>query len=148
LELSVRFPLLGGRAFTAAAVATIAAVAGVGCSSSSPAERPAALPPRPNIVVVLVDDLDAVSPYWSAMPKTRALIRDRGLTFTNAFVTDPVCAPSRASILSGLYPHNNGVLDATPRDGSYKAFAMGAEPRSVAVRLQEAGYTTGSSAST
>lgn len=100
--------------------------------------------PRPNIVFVLTDDLDAtVMPYWDAMPKTRALIADNGLEFSNAFVTSPVCCPSRASIVSGRYPHNSGIFGGTPPDGGYQVFAEnGVEEETAAVRLQEAGYQT------
>jgi N-acetylglucosamine-6-sulfatase len=124
-----------------AAVAGIGVLIAGGCADSPPSERPVALPSRPNIVFVLADDLDATSPYWEAMPKTRALIRDRGLVFDNAFVTNPVCAPSRATILTGLYSHNNGVY-ASDGGAAYSAFAATAETRTMAVRLHDAGYTT------
>jgi arylsulfatase A-like enzyme len=124
-----------------AAVAT--ALVAAACGHNSPSEHLAALPRRPNIVVVLVDDLDTKIDYWSAMPKTAKLLRDRGLVFRNAFVTDPVCAPSRATLLTGLYPHNNGVLDAPTGNDAYKAFAATAESRSVAVALHDDDYRTG-----
>jgi arylsulfatase A-like enzyme len=99
---------------------------------------------RPNVVFVLLDDLDeTVTPYWDALPQTRALIADEGMTFTNAFATDPVCCPARATILTGNYPHNTGVFDNTSPDGGFPAFANGAEADSVAVRMRNAGYTTG-----
>jgi N-acetylglucosamine-6-sulfatase len=96
---------------------------------------------RPNFVFVLVDDLDETGgPYWDAMPKTRALIADRGLRFTRAFAPDPLCCPARATILTGMYPHNTGVW--TEADGGYEEFAAGVEEKTLAVRLREAGYTT------
>jgi N-acetylglucosamine-6-sulfatase len=94
-------------------------------------------------VFLLVDDLDeTTSSYWEALPQTRRLISDRGLTFTNAFVTDPVCCPARATFLTGKYPHNTGVFDNSPPDGGWEAFVGAAERETVAVRLQDAGYTT------
>jgi N-acetylglucosamine-6-sulfatase len=94
--------------------------------------------PPPNMVLVLVDDLDqVVSPIWDALPNTRALIADRGLTFTNSFSTDPVCCPSRASIMSGQYPHNNGVFNF------FEEFLGAGESQSMAVRMKAAGYKTG-----
>ena len=67
---------------------------------------------RPNIIYILCDDhrWDALSmmghpfletPHIDAMAKN-------GVQFTNAFVTNSLCSPSRASILTGLYPHNHG----------------------------------------
>jgi arylsulfatase A-like enzyme len=99
---------------------------------------------RPNIVFVLTDDLDDTwSPYWDALPQTRALIADRGVTFTNSFAPDPICCPARAMILTGKYPHNNGVYDNSAPDGGYAAFVGAADQDTVATRLQAAGYTTG-----
>ena len=92
----------------------------------------------PNIVLVLVDDLtQMVVPFWDALPQTRALIADRGLTFTNSFSTDPICCPSRASIMSGQYPHNTGVFN------EYEEFLGTGESQSMAVRMKSGGYKTG-----
>lgn len=97
----------------------------------------------PNIVTVLVDDLDATTtPYWDAMPQTKALLADTGLTFSNAFITDPVCCPSRASLLTGRYPQNTGVYDNSPPDGGYAVFAGRADRDTIGTRLQARGYTT------
>jgi N-acetylglucosamine-6-sulfatase len=99
---------------------------------------------RPNFVFILLDDLDeVVSPYWEAMPRARALLIDRGLRFSSAFATTPVCCPARATIHTGSYPHNSGIFSGTPPDGGYSVFAKnGSEERSVSVRLQQAGYAT------
>ena len=99
---------------------------------------------RPNIVMVLVDDLDQTkSPYWDALPRTRALIADRGTEFDDAFVVDPICCPSRATLLTGRYSHNVGVYDNSPPDGGYRAFeASGAQNDTIATRLHAAGYST------
>jgi arylsulfatase A-like enzyme len=129
-------------AFKAMAVAITTTLIAAACSHKSPSEHLAALPRRPSIVVVLLDDLETKIDYWAAMPKTAKLLRDRGLVFRNAFVTDPVCAPSRASLLTGLYAHNNGVLDAPTGNQAYASFAATAESRSVAVALHGSGYRT------
>jgi N-acetylglucosamine-6-sulfatase len=98
--------------------------------------------PPPNVVFVLVDDLDqVVSPFWDALPQTRALIADRGLTFTNSFSTDPICCPSRASIMRGQYPHNTGMFSG--RQLEVEEFLRTGESQSIAVRARAAGYKTG-----
>ena len=64
----------------------------VSCAGS---DEPASVAHKLNFVFVVVDDLDLTStPYWEAMPKTKALIADRGSTFRNMFATDPVCCPA------------------------------------------------------
>ncbi len=96
----------------------------------------------PNIVMIMVDDLDlTTTPFWDAMPQTRALVADQGIEFTNAFATDPTCCPARATMLTGRYPHNTGVFDNTSPDGGFPAFvASGAEADTLATRLDAAGY--------
>ena len=68
---------------------------------------------RPNFVFIFLDDLrldDMV-----AMPKIKEHITDHGANVTNFFVNTPVCCPSRATLLSGRYPHNlrKKVTDVT-----------------------------------
>ena len=95
----------------------------------------------PNIVFVLTDDLD----YTSAqqMPQIGSLVRDEGASFENAFVSFPVCCPSRATILTGLYAHNSGVKGNSPPSGGFQKFRNdGTEENTVAASLQEGGYRT------
>ena len=60
------------------------------------------------MLVVVTDDARAET--LAVMPKTRRWLGDGGVTFTQGFATTPSCCPSRASILSGRYVHNHGVL--------------------------------------
>lgn len=96
--------------------------------------------PQPNVVFVLTDDLSwDLLPY---MPNVQRL-RQRGTTFTNYFVTDSLCCPSRASILTGQYPHDTGIFRNTGADGGFLAFyANGLEQETYATTLQGAGYRT------
>lgn len=70
---------------------------------------------RPNILLILCDDhrYDAMGfmghPFIET-PHMDRLARE-GTHFENAFVTTSLCSPSRASILTGLYAHNHGVID-------------------------------------
>ncbi|HKJ69575.1 MAG TPA: sulfatase-like hydrolase/transferase, partial [bacterium] len=72
---------------------------------------------RPNIVFILTDQhrRDGVGVYGQPGIKTPHLnqIADEGIRFDNAYAAQPVCAPNRASILSGLYPHAHGLLENT-----------------------------------
>ena len=75
----------------------------------------------------------------AALPRTVAWFDESGTTFTNAYATLPLCCPSRASILSGLYPHNHGVVGNRPGQGK-EDFDYG---RTIQAELGVAGYRTG-----
>ncbi|MGW7527243.1 sulfatase family protein [Streptomyces sp. NPDC054783] len=96
---------------------------------------------RPNVVYVLTDDLS-----WNLvkyMPHVRRMEKN-GTTFTNFFVTDSLCCPSRSSIFTGQYPHNTGVFTNNGKDGGYGAFLKNDdEQKSFGPALQRAGYRTG-----
>jgi N-acetylglucosamine-6-sulfatase len=90
----------------------------IACSSVALAARPPAAPAasgtgasnHPNIVVVMTDD-QALSQVGSRfLPNITNLIKGRGTSFPNAYLTTPLCCPSRATLLTGQYGHNNGVL--------------------------------------
>lgn len=72
---------------------------------------------RPNIVFIMTDDhtTQAMSCYGSKLIKTPNLdrIANEGIRFKNCFVTNAVCGPSRATILTGKYNHLNGLTDNT-----------------------------------
>ncbi len=70
-------------------------------------DRPSASPGAPNILVVNTDDQRADS--LRHLPQIESWFVDGGVTFTNGYVTTPACCPSRASLFSGQYVHNNGV---------------------------------------
>lgn len=99
--------------------------------------------PKPNIVFILTDDQDLTLGSLDFMPRTRALIADQGITFSNHFVPLSLCCPSRATILTGLHVHNHRVLTNFLPDGGFERFAqLRHEDRTLAVALQEAGYRT------
>ena len=96
---------------------------------------------KPNIIFILTDDQDLET--LAHMPRVQALLVKQGLTFKNAFVTTPLCCPSRASILTGQYPHNNDILHNAPPLGGFVKFRdRGLEGSTVATWLQAAGYRT------
>lgn len=93
---------------------------------------------RPNILFIFSDDHaeHAISAYGSKVnqtPNIDRLAKD-GARFTNSFVTNSICTPSRATLLTGQYSHLNGVPVFNRFDGSRDH---------VAKRLQAGGYHTG-----
>src|SRR6266545_7618390 len=96
---------------------------------------------RPNIVFVLVDDLRWDELACTGHPFASTPVADRlareGALFTNAFATTPLCSPSRASFLTGQYPHTHGITDNVNR--SQRSHQLVTWPR----LLHDAGYETG-----
>jgi len=96
---------------------------------------------RPNIILILTDDLDSRS--IAHMPNLQALIADQGTTFSNYFVSVPLCCPSRASILRGQYAHNTQIFTNRPPNGGFEKFRdLEHENSTIATWLQAAGYRT------
>jgi arylsulfatase A-like enzyme len=94
--------------------------------------------PRPNVIVVLADDLDtSLLPY---LPNVTRLIRDQGASFSNFFVEQSSCCPSRASILSGLYAHNHGVIGNVWPEGGYDRWKQTRQDDDLPVWLDRVGY--------
>src|SRR5918999_423620 len=113
----------------------ICAVVLLGLALALPAAAIAAKAKRPNIVMVVTDDQTLSQYDQRTMPKTRRLLENRGTTFTEAIVTTPLCCPSRATMITGQYGHNNGVLRNNYRD-------LKGEDNTLPVWLRRAGYTT------
>jgi N-acetylglucosamine-6-sulfatase len=95
---------------------------------------------RPNFLVVVVDDLrwDDVGASGHPFVETPNIdrIAREGARFQNAFATTPLCSPSRANILTGLYARRNGIVDNTNR--SEQSHALRTFPR----LLDAVGYDT------
>ena len=105
----------------------------VGCK---PAEKKA--DSRPNILFIMSDDhaYQAISAYDDKLIKTPNIDRlaDEGMLFTNACVTNSICAPSRATILTGKHTHINGKIDnMMPFDTTQMTFPQ---------LFQKSGYQT------
>ena len=105
-------------------------------ASSSAATSSAASGSRPNVMVVMLDDMRADELRF--LPRTRAFVQDRGLTFTNGYSPYPLCCPARSSFLLGQYAHNHGVLYHEAPYG----FGAIDDHQSIATSLQSAGYRT------
>jgi arylsulfatase A-like enzyme len=96
---------------------------------------------RPNILFIIVDDMRWDDIGCAGHPFTKTPHMDRiareGARFLNAFATTPLCSPSRASFLTGLYPHTHGITDNTERS------AQSHKLTTFPMLLQNAGYETG-----
>ena len=93
---------------------------------------------RPNIIFIMSDDHSeaAISAYGSNLISTPNIdrIANEGARFNNSFVTNSICAPSRAVLLTGKYSHLNGVLDNNQ--------IFNSEQETFPKILQAAGYET------
>lgn len=155
----------GVAARRAVALGVLAIVAVAGCTSSAPG-RPAATPTtgtatsaaggpapqttgpvpptdadHPNVVLVVADDLS-----WNLVPFMKQVVQmqHQGLTMDHFFTNSPQGTPARATMLTGRYPHNTGVLTDSGTNGGYAAFARsGLQDRTIAVAAHRAGYQTG-----
>jgi N-acetylglucosamine-6-sulfatase len=107
-------------------------------SSSTQGQKDSPQDTRPNVILILTDDhrFDAMGFMGHPFLETTHMDRmaKEGVHLANAFVTTSLCSPSRASILTGLYAHNHGVIDNyNPVPESLRFFPE---------YLQEAGYET------
>jgi arylsulfatase A-like enzyme len=120
----------------------LATLLGVWVARAGPDPQPL----RPNILLILADDqrwdtTGATHGLGGApvMPGTRAELADHGVEFSQAFMTTPLCCPSRASILSGSYAHRTGVYRNDGANGGADDFD---DASTLATWLQDAGYRT------
>ena len=105
------------------------------------ASATSAAEPRPNILLVIVDDLrfddfGAAGHPFALTPHIDRIARE-GAQFKNFFAVTPLCSPSRANILTGLQTRHHGILDNTdrsPRSHELPTFAR---------TLRASGYNTG-----
>jgi N-acetylglucosamine-6-sulfatase len=117
---------------------------------SGPRSSAAETPQRPSFVVIQTDDqtLDELyasfgQPKLQAMPNTLNLLAKRGETFNDYYVSYPLCCPSRVSLMTGRYAHNNGVKGNIQPNGGYFGFSFrAAYTHNIATWLQGAGYRT------
>jgi N-acetylglucosamine-6-sulfatase len=100
--------------------------------------------PKPNVVVILTDDM-----RWDEMenmPNVSSLLATRGVTFTQAYVSNSICCPSRATTLTGQLSSRTGVwtnsYTQTSPYGGFRAFKPH-EGNTLALWLHNAGYRTG-----
>jgi arylsulfatase len=141
-------PIARARSFLLAAAAV--AAGGVLATAALALRAPVAgaqSDTRPNIIVILVDDMgwSDIGSYGGEIPTPNLdALAARGVRFTQ-FYSTPRCSPTRASLLTGLYPHQAGMghLDNVVREGSSGTTGR-LNDRSVTIAevLRDAGYFT------
>ena len=94
-------------------IATTACLCATGWSQATAAERP-------NVILIMCDDLNDYVEGYGGHPQTKtpnmARLAGGGVTFTQAHCNAPICAPSRASLFTGIYPHHSGCYGFTKWD--------------------------------
>ncbi len=115
----------------------------VGCTGQSNSEQPVAAKPakKMNVLYIMSDDhtsqaIGAYGGHLAGLNPTPVIdqLASEGTRFDNVFVTNSICTPSRASIITGQYSQTNGVLDLNGKIGHDKQYL----PR----LMKEAGYQT------
>src|SRR5205085_4096871 len=112
----------------------------------------AAATSQPNVVIIMSDDQRWDTVNSTYMPMLTDLVVPNGITYTNSFVPNPLCCPSRTSTLTGDYSHTTGVFGNSNQFGGFGAFTPPPEGAStsavndtttIATDFQAAGYRTG-----
>ena len=103
-----------------------------------------ALPKRPNVVLILADDMGygdfgAFNPEVSPTPTLDQLM-GQSVCLTQQYTGSPVCNPSRAALMTGRYPHRTGSIDTLEWRGLER---LALRETTIADVFQDAGYATG-----
>jgi N-acetylglucosamine-6-sulfatase len=121
-----------GRAVLLALLASLTvAAAGIAAGGAEGA------PSQKNVIFILTDDM--TSSELAGMPNVMSEIAGQGTTFNRAYVSFPLCCPSRATMMSGQYMHNHGVHGNFPPNGSWLKFRSH-ESNDLPVWLHDDGY--------
>jgi N-acetylglucosamine-6-sulfatase len=125
------------------AVALVASLVAGACVAGGVAAAPASAqtadPDGPPDIVLIVTDDQRWDTLW-AMPTVSERLAASGVAFSEAFVVNPLCCPSRASILTGNYSHTHLVYRQDPPFGRFDWFD---DSSTLATWLDDAGYRTG-----
>lgn len=121
--------------------ALIVAMVLLGGSPRALQPAPAVAATQPNIVFILTDDQS----YWDLahMANVQSELVARGESFSHYYVSNSLCCPSRATILTGRDSASTDVWDNIPPNGGWQTFhALGEDASTVATWLHGAGYQT------
>jgi arylsulfatase A-like enzyme len=99
---------------------------------------------RPNIVLIVADDMGygdfGCFNYGASKTPVLDQLINESLCLTQHYSASPVCAPARASLLTGRYPHRTGVIDTQETRGLDR---LALRERTIADLLRQSGYVTG-----
>jgi len=122
-------------------------------AASKPVSEPAPVPAtpagrKPDIVILLADDLGYAGTGFNGCPDIPTphidSIAKNGVRFTDGYATHPVCSPSRAGLMSGMYQHRFGFEhNSGPERFADPGFGLPREVPTLAEKLKAAGYATG-----
>ncbi|WP_145170799.1 sulfatase-like hydrolase/transferase [Rubripirellula lacrimiformis] len=125
----------------------------IGCvvSQAAHSATPEQQSSRPNIVLILCDDLGYADVGFNGSTDIQTPNLDRlasnGMKFTSAYVTHPFCGPSRMGLMSGRYPHKFGAPFNLPNSGlgieQYNRQGVPIDQKLISSVLQDSGYFTG-----
>ena len=97
---------------------------------------------RPNVILIICDDLNDYVEGFGGHPQTvtpnMARLARSGVSFAQAHCNIPICGPSRASLFTGIYPHNSGCFGFTKWDG----YEVLKNSRTIMDHFRENGYQT------
>lgn len=98
---------------------------------------------RPNIIILLADDLDDIltPQYFPEVLPILDSLKKQGIDFSNSFTPMSICCPSRSATLTGTYAHQNGVYRNVSVNGGWQAFRHN-EPYTLPAYLSKSGYRT------
>ena len=109
-------------------------------SETAPLASPARVDERPNFIIIQTDDM--IADDLKVLPAVKALLQDKGATFTQTLTPFALCCPSRAVMMTGCYPHNTKVNGNFPPSGGFETWEKNNGQRFVAYWLRKAGYYT------
>jgi len=117
--------------------AMLAGTAGLSLAARATSQSPG----RPNVLLITTDDMGPqLGCYGDPFARTPVLdkLASEGTLFERAYVTQASCSPSRSSIFTGLYPHQNGQIGL-----AHRHYSMHEGMVTLPALLKEAGYRTG-----
>ncbi len=101
-------------------------------------------PEKPNVVFIICDDLNDWVQELNGHPQNLTpniqKLMNEGVTFTNAHSNNPICAPSRTSFLTGIYPHNSGYFGYNQQPNDFRNFEILKNAKTMMEHFYDHGY--------